>query len=392
MTRLTILLVALLAAPASAVDDAHRARAEEMIGRAVSFLREQQHESGGWGVSDRGPALPAITGLVLTGMLDDPRIDAADPSVARGAEYILAFRRDDGGIYDQILPSYNTAICLSALARLDTPEAKAAIEPAQRFLRGLQYGEEAAVDGPAGEQTQIVGREHPFYGGIGYGSHSRPDNSNLNFMLTSFQDAGVSYEDPAVRRALVFLQRTQMLDSVNDMPYADGSTQGGFIYSTGPKGDRAGEGEGETKAGMIEETLDDGTKVSRLRAYGSMTYAGFKSYIYARLPRDDERVTAAFGWIRDNYTLEQNPGMGDEGLYYYFVTFARALAAWGEPTIDVPTTDGSEPRDWANDLVDRLDGLQRRDGGFRSVDERWMENDRVLITAYALIALEHAAR
>jgi len=389
MTRLTILLVALLAAPASGTDEAHRAKAEEMIGRAVSFLRQQQHESGGWAVSERGPVLPAITGLVLTGMLDDPHIDASDPDVARGAAYILAFRHDDGGIYDQILPSYNTAICLSALARLDTPEAEAAIEPAQRFLRGLQYSEDAGVDGPAGEQTQRVGRESPFYGGIGYGSHSRPDNSNLNFMLASFQDSGVSYEDPGVRRALVFLQRTQMLDEVNDMPYADGSEQGGFIYSTGPKGDRAGEG--ESKAGMIEETLDDGTRVSRLRAYGSMTYAGFKSYLYAKLPRDDRRVTAALGWIKDNYTLEENPGLGVEGMYYYFVTFARALDAWGEPTIEVTTGDGTETRDWGNDLIDRLDGLQQRDGGFRSVGDRWMEDNRVLITAYALIALEHAA-
>jgi squalene-hopene/tetraprenyl-beta-curcumene cyclase len=146
---------------------------------------------------------------------------------------------------------------------------------------------------------------------------------------------------------------------------------------------------------MIEETLDDGTKVSRLRAYGSMTYAGFKSYVYAGLSRDDRRVLAALDWIKQNYTLTENPGAGTDGLYYYFVTFARALDAYGEPvlmTVPPGGTRGVEPRDWANDLIDRLAELQNEDGSFQSVDDRWMENNPVLITAYAVLALEHAAR
>ena len=84
---------------------------------------------------------------------------------------------------------------------------------------------------------------------------------------------------------------------------------------------------GQSQAGSIEETLDDGTKVSRLRAYGSMTYAGFKSYLYADLKPDDPRVSAAYDWIRANYTLDENPGMGGNGLYYYYHTFAKALDA-----------------------------------------------------------------
>jgi squalene-hopene/tetraprenyl-beta-curcumene cyclase len=193
---------------------------------------------------------------------------------------------------------------------------------------------------------------------------------------------------------VVFLQRTQMLDSANDQPYADGSKQGGFIYSTSLNSASAGSGQSQSAA-TIEETLDDGTKVSRLRAYGSMTYAGFKSYVYAQLPRDDIRVLAAYDWIRQNYTLDENPGVGTDGLYYYFLTFARALDAWGSPTIDVIPSDGTrtiDRRDWANDLIDRLAELQNEDGSFRSVDDRWMESDPVLITAYSLIALQHAAR
>lgn len=370
---------------ARALDEAHYRQARVMIDRAIDYLRAQQDaDTGGWGVRANGPQLPAITGLVLTGMLMEPNIDSADPSVAKGIDFILSYRQEDGGVYDRILASYNTSICLSALARVNHPDAAAAIKPAQDYLRGSQWSEESADN----DETDTVTPQHPFYGGIGYGSHGRPDSSNLNLMLQGLHDSGLSCDDPAFQRALVFLQRTQMHHAVNDMPYAKGSTQGGFIYATGPSGEEAGVG--ESKAGSIEEVLPDGSRLSRLRAYGSMTYAGFKSYIYANLDRDDQRVQLAYDWIRRHYTLEENPGMGMQGFYYYLVTFSRALDAWGLPYIETITDEGSETRDWANDLIDRLAELQREDGSFVNESDRWMEGDAVLVTAYALIALQHA--
>jgi squalene-hopene/tetraprenyl-beta-curcumene cyclase len=216
--------------------------------------------------------------------------------------------------------------------------------------------------------------------------------SNLQLMLQGLKDSGVSSNDEVFHRALTFLARTQMHGSVNDMPYAEGSEQGGFIYSTGPSGDEMTVG--ESKAGTIEESLDDGTRVSRLRCYGSMTYAGFKSYIYADLGRDDERVRMAYDWLRAHYTLEENPGLGMQGFYYYMVTFSRALDAWGLPTIETIDENGSVTgeRDWANDLIDRLAGLQKEDGSFENLHDRWLEGDPTLVTAYALVALQHAVR
>ncbi len=225
-----------------------------------------------------------------------------------------------------------------------------------------------------------------FYGGVGYGNNSRPDNSNLNFALQALQDAGVPGDDPFVQRALVFLKRTQMDGSINDMPYADGTKQGGFIYATAPSGDQAGVG--QSQAGSIDETLDDGSVASRFRAYGSMTYAGYKSFAYAELSPDDPRVVAARRWISENYTVSENPGMGTSGLYYYYMTFAKALEAWGLESVDVVTGEGTCERDWREDLVNQLGSLQRADGSFEVRDERWMENNPVLISAYALIALD----
>jgi squalene-hopene/tetraprenyl-beta-curcumene cyclase len=397
--RMTMLAaaVACWAGQAMAIDQAHREKAEAMIARTVSYLKAHQDASGGWSVNPDGPQYPAITGLVVQGLVMAPGIGAEDDAVGRGVNFMLSFCQPDGGIYDKVLANYNTSICLSALAKVGRPLPEV-IPQAQRFLRSLQYSEDAGTEGVAAAEAMRVDRDHAFYGGVGYGKHGRPDNSNLSLMLEALHDSGVKGEDEAFERAVVFLSRTQMYDAVNDRPYADGSKQGGFIYATAENAQTVGQG--QSQAGTIEETMDDGTSVSRLRAYGSMTYAGFKSYLYADLAPDDPRVTAATGWIGRNYTLEENPGAGTDGLYYYFVTFARAMDAAGQrdgtsvrvDTLAVEKPDGTtEERDWANDLIDRLAALQNEDGSFKSVDDRWMENNPVLISAYALIALGHAA-
>jgi len=390
MKKLAAIVLTSVLTMTTAAQDELEARANAIADRAIEYLRTQQHDSGGWSVREEGPNFPAVTGLVITGMLMDPDINAGDTDVSEGIGYILTFRQPDGGIYDRVLASYNTAICLSALtlAREELPAAEESVEPAVKFLRQLQWGADQTVEGALSDEAQPVARTHPFYGGVGYGSHSRPDNSNLNFWLQALQDAGVPGDDPAVQRALVFLERTQMNGATNSMPYAEGSTQGGFIYSVGPSGDETDIG--ESKGPMIEETLSDGTTASRLRAYGSMTYAGFKSFAYAGLTRSDPRVLAARKWLAQNYTLEENPGVGMDGYYYYLMVFGRALNTWGERTVNVQKEDMMLRRDWALDLVDTLESLQQADGSFRVVDDRWMEDNPVLITAYSLIALQQA--
>ncbi len=441
-------MVAGLASPVLAIDEAHRQRALVMIERAGEYLRSQQHGGGGWAVPEdaAAPVLPAITGLVVNALALEPMADSGSARMTqagqrengertaamdRGVAFMLSHVQIDGGIYDQQLPSYNTAICVSALCRFreGNAEAEAAVVGGLEFLREVQWSEDAGPvnpDGtpsPAAATVQAVGREHPFYGGIGYGRHGRPDNSNLNLAMQAFHDAGVSRDDPAFQRALVFLRRTQMHEGVNDAEYAKGSRQGGFIYATAETG--AEPGVGQSQAGVIEETLDDGTSVSRLRAYGSMTYAAFKTMIYAGLSADDERVRLAMAWINRNYTVTENPGMGTDGMYYYYLMLSRALVAAGVETIDIVLEGGEvsidevpgglspgaggrvrSPSgsvrynqatgvvefecDWANDLIDQLATLQNEDGSFRSVDDRWMESNPVLISAYAMLALEHA--
>lgn len=367
------------------LDEKHAALLSQIAGKASAYLREKQDKAtGAWGVKDGAVAFPAITGLALSGLIDEPGLAKDDAAVAAAIAFLLKSQKEDGSIFTGALPSYNTSIAAAALAKVNDPKAKNAVAKAAQYLKSIQCGSGATLPADTVDAPPQVDKSHPFYGGWGYGRHGRPDLSNTQWALDALHAAGVPKDDPAFQRAMVFLQRCQMVDAVNDQSYADGSKQGGFIYSTSENKDKVGSG--QTNGGMIEETMDDGKKVSRLRCYGSMTYAGFKSYLYAGLTADDERVKLAKAWMCENYGLDENPGAGKNGLYYYYVTMARALAASGDATLSLK---GSNPREanWTHDMIDKLATLQQADGSFKPLDERWMENDPVLITAYSLIAL-----
>ena len=117
-----------------------------------------------------------------------------------------------------------------------------------------------------------------------------------------------------------------------------------------------------------------------------MTYAGLKSMIYAGVKKDDPRVKAAYEWVQKHYTLDENPGMGGNGLYYYYHTFAKALDAIGEPTI----VDGKgKSHDWRADLSEQLIASQNPDGSWINKAPRWLEGDANLVTAYGLLCLSY---
>jgi squalene-hopene/tetraprenyl-beta-curcumene cyclase len=117
-----------------------------------------------------------------------------------------------------------------------------------------------------------------------------------------------------------------------------------------------------------------------------MTYSGLKSFLYAGLKRDDPRVQAALDWIRRHYDLKSNPGMGEQGLYYYYHVFAKALAAVGESEF----VDSQGVRhNWRADLTKELASRQRSDGSWVNGTDRWYESDPNLVTAYSLMALSY---
>ena len=124
-----------------------------------------------------------------------------------------------------------------------------------------------------------------------------------------------------------------------------------------------------------------------LRSYASMTYAGLKSFLYAGVSKDDPRVKAAVDWIRKHYTLDENPGLGQKGLYYYYHVFAKAMDALGEnPFADAKGTKHA----WKRELFDALAKRQQADGGWRNAaDKTFGEADPNLATGFAVLAVSY---
>jgi squalene-hopene/tetraprenyl-beta-curcumene cyclase len=354
-------LMVLCCAPTSRGADDTAALRQQAVQKGIAFLRLAQSADGSFSASAAGPG---VTSIVVTSLLQNG-IGPDDPVVAKALKYLEGTIQPDGGIYAPKSRLRNYETCLGILclkeANRDGRYDKA-IKDADRFLKGLQAGDSKR------EPSDIS------YGGVGYAGADRPDLSNSHFLMEALEAAGDGPDDPAVKAALVFVSRCQNLETEhNTTAFASKNPDGGFYYSP--------IGEGGSPAG----TTDNGG----LRSYGSMSYAALKSMIFAGLKPDDPRVKAALDWARKHYTLTENPGLGQGGLYYYLHLFAKALDAFGQP--DFVDAEGTK-HDWRAELVAELARQQQPNGSWVNSNTRWLEGDPNLVTAYALLTLSYCKK
>ena len=335
------------------------------VDKAINYLKSSQAEDGSW---SREKSV-GVTGVVLTGLLETGKVGPDDPLAERGLKYIESLvnpeARHIAGKDAQVgLQNYVTSINVMALQAANRAgRYKKVIGDAAEFLKRLQWDEEEGKS-PSDD----------FYGGAGYDSKRRPDLSNTQFFLDALKAAGVSKDDPAFKKALIFVSRCQNLKGEhNDQPWAGKVNDGSFIYSAA--------GGGQTKS----DTLPDGGLVG----YGSMTYAGIKSMIYCGVGKDDPRIQKAYEWIQKHYTVDENPGMpktqSQWGLYYYYHTMAKCLSVLG---IDEVVDANGVKHDWRADITAALAKRQRSNGSWVN-ENHWLEADPNLVTGYALMALSY---
>jgi len=328
------------------------------VDRAIQYLAAQQSQNGALSPQvGIGPTALATLGLLRSGR------SVADPQVTKGLKYLEEYAQESGGIHmpGGRIPMYESCIALICFkeANRDGRYDKL-IKPAEAFVRGGQW-----------EESRGKEKSDLYYGGTGYGGKSRPDLSNTAFLIDALKSCGAGPDDKAIQKALVFVSRCQNLESEhNTTQFAAKVNDGGFYYTC--------------VVGRQDEERE--TAEGGLRSYGSMTYSGLKSMVYAGLTKDDPRVKAAVGWIRKNYDLERNPGMGDAGLYYYYHTFARALDAMG--VAEIEDAKGVK-HDWRRELTEALARRQQADGSWVNKNTRWMEGDPNLATAFAILALSY---
>lgn len=355
-------------APAAAAEPAPEVRAQAAVARAKAWLLARQRDDG----SFSNPKHPGLTGLALWAL-----VGARDPAdadaIERAGDWVLSKAQPDGGIYQPVpdragggLSTYNTAVCLTALAETGRPDATRAILDARTFLAGAQL---TGDDGYAG--------------GFGYASDSGDkryaDLNNTMFVMDAMRRSQ-RYEDsrPAGEKKadLDWAAALAFAESLHNGP-GTGDQEGGFAYSPA-----------DAKAGTDDAAAAATNGVVVMRSYGSMTYAGLLALVYCELDRGDPRVKSTLDWAGRHWSLEENPGIGEQGLYFFYDVISRALVA---AKVESIPREGAAAVDWRAELVGKLVSLQRDDGSFANANSRFWENDPVLVTAYSMITLEFAA-
>ncbi len=348
----TILLAGLLAvqAGASAAADMR----EAALAKGAAFLLSKQAADGHF--SD--PQMPALTALPLWALSG---VDSDKSARAKAAAFVLGTQRDDGGFYvpkpgrgGSGLGNYNTAVCLAALF-----ESKLA--PTAPLLKAREY---IAASQLTGDDTMA--------GGFGYDRVMRrryADLSNTAYAMDAMARTA-SLEELRTGGQKVDLDWDRAIAFVENLQKKDGPDRGGAAYN-----ERTPQGGSETnRAGKVH-----------LRAYGSMSYAAVLSMCSANLTKGDPRVRNALDYCSRYWSVDENPGMGRQGLYYYYDILARALHA-----ADVEELFTPEGRTvyWKRELAAKLLSLQKPDGSWANDNNRFWEADPVLCTSFAMICLE----
>ena len=356
--------------PDRAPDLSLRNEVQHAIDRGLTWLLTRQNAAGWWSTADH----PALTALVVSGFLGDPSgryRTNPPPALVKAIDYLASSAHPDGSLHRGSLINYNTAITATTLALANRPEHHDMLRRAHAFLARSQndFGEPGKLD-------------TPLDGDVRYGDKNQ--HTDLNNTLVALEalratDHLVQDRLPAGTHplnwdaAIQFIQNCQNLPSHNRQPWVSDAPgdRGGFVYYPG-----------YSMAGGVTNAA---TGRVALRSYGSISYAGLLSYVYARLDRNDPRVVGAVDWLRAHYTLDENPGMGEQGYYYYLHLMTKALNTCGMDTLELKDRRQIA---WRRELGLRLMNLQNADGSWVNSDNRWWEKDPHLVSAYAILALD----
>ena len=344
--------------------------ARASLSKAAAYLASQQKPKGNFS----NPKFPGLSGLAVWALVaaKDPKYDA---EIQKGVDYLLSCVQEDGGIYCPVpgragggLSTYNTAVCLTALSFAPREDMTRVILNARSFLADSQLSGDDAFSGGFGYDKAAPNR----YADL-MNTHFVMEAMRRTQQYEDLRPAGEKKADLDWEAALAFAERLQ-----NDEDAGDSA--GGFSYSPA-----------DAKAGTETVKTDDGKAPEGkviMRSYGSITYAGLLALVYCNLDRTDSRVRSALDWASKHWTLEENPGVGDQGLYFFYDIIGRSLSVAGLDAI--PQAGGKPDVDWRAELVAKLVSLQRENGSYQNRNSRFWENDPVLSTAYSAIALGFA--
>ncbi len=270
-------------------------RVDAAIRRGLAFLKSSQQADGSW------RDCSGTTALALKAIVCEGAPAGYEEAVARAADYLLAHAR-----YNRV---YETALLAMALQDLDPTTYREAISKCRDFLEGAQLPHGMWTYGkPGAEQAQAAAvrmaarsAEAPAEGGQSKAADptekSQPqpgDNSNTQFALLGLRAArwaGLDVDLGVIRKTQSHFMMTQQAD-------------GGWGYK-----DRGVRPTGSMTCAALASLciLDDVFKAG--------------GYFDRRKIRKDN-VAKGAQWMRDHFSVAQNPGGAN--YYYYMYSLERA--------------------------------------------------------------------
>jgi len=353
--------------PAGTMDTSLANEVKAALNRSLDWLASKQNEDGSW--SDNN--YPALTALALQGFIHGQHPNKKQ-IIEKGVKYIVSCAQTNGAIYREVadrkgggLSNYNTAICMMALHATGDPSLTKYVQDARKFIAGAQY---------MGDDV--------YKGGFGYDANTkRPYTDLLNTYYTvEAMSKTADVEDKRgkgeKRVDINWDETVKFIEKMQNKPESGDDATGGFFYN--PADPKAGTS--TNKAGVVV-----------FRSYGSITYAGMLALIHASVSRDDVRVRSAFDWASKHWSLEENPGMGDASLFFFYNILSKCLSAYGQ---DLIQTENNGLVNWKVEMAKKLIKVQTIEaktgrGFWVNKNNLYWEGYPELVTAYSIIALQN---
>lgn len=333
----------------------------------IEYLMSQQGEDGGWHSETYGSMRQgaAITSLVLYALSHAPpaEVERHRESIARACEFLRVGFSKKGFVANQDgsadFPTYATSLLLIASSRIELPLSEKERRTLAEFVAAAQL-----------TQTREFGPDSIHHGGwdlmgaqriIGQTSGTNVSISRIACEALAVAD-GKKYR-PNLQRARVWAERIQDLST------------GGFYFTP--------DANSNNNKALGDKDEDDAIKP---RPYGTASCDGLLLLIATGVKTDHPRVAGVIKWLAKHSSVEAVPGFRgkakktgwQDGLRFYYYSALSASLEHLPPEL---------ARARARAMASLLAKQQFEDGRWMNSSDRMRENDPLIATSFAVIAL-----